>query len=137
MDELDYVEADARHNAGYPDTPILPYAETSGWSGSVTSKERAVRNDKNGTTRRNQRRAWWHVTNSGSFGITWKELSEATDWHHGTASGVLSVLDKAGEIVRLKEKRNRCAIYVSPDSVFNREIAVRKPKSCKHCGGQL
>jgi hypothetical protein len=36
-------------------------------------------------------------------GITWKEFSEITGLHHGTASGVLSVLHKAGRIARLKE----------------------------------
>ena len=116
------------------DEPILPYAGTSGWSGSETSRERAVGNDRSGKTGRNQRRAWWHVQGQGSFGITWKELSDATGWHHGTASGVLSVLDTGNQIVRLKEKRGRCAVYVTPDNVFGRAIAVRKIKTCKNCG---
>lgn len=114
--------------------PILPYAGTSGWSGSETSKQRAVQNDKDGSTGRNQRRAWWHVNGQGSFGITWKELSLETGWHHGTASGVLSVLDKAGKIVRLTDRRNRCAIYVLPENVFGRTVSVRKIKTCKNCG---
>jgi hypothetical protein len=125
MDELDFSE------------PILPYAGTSGWSGSDTSKERAITNDKNGTTSKRQLYARNLVWASEYEGLTWKELSEITGWHHGTASGVLSVLDKAGKIFRLKKTRNRCAIYVTKSNIGMREIAIRKTKSCKHCGGEL
>ena len=116
--------------------PILPYAGTSGWSGSQTSKDRAVRNDKDGTTSRNQIETYWRVNASAEEGLTWKELSDATGWHHGTASGVLSVLHKAERIVRLKETRNRCAVYVVIDEVHEREVVERKIKCCKNCGAE-
>jgi hypothetical protein len=46
--------------------------------------------------------------------MTWKELAVETGWHHGTASGVLSVLHicKEGAIVRTYTTRNRCKVYV-------------------------
>ena len=116
------------------DQPVLPYAGTSGWSGSETSKQRAVRNDKDGTTGKRQAQTLMMVLVTAYVGITWKELSEITGWHHGTASGVLSVLDKAGRIVRLKETRNGCAVYVSLGWIENRPITVRKVKVCKNCG---
>jgi DNA-binding MarR family transcriptional regulator len=116
------------------DQPILPYAGTSGWSGSETSQARAVKNDKDGTTKKTQAQTLMLILQAAYFGITWKELSEMTGWHHGTASGVLSVLDKTGRIVRLKQTRNRCAVYVSLGWIENRPIAVRKIKTCKNCG---
>lgn len=36
------------------------------------------------------------------------------DEHHGTISGTLSHLHKAGKIDRLSEKRSGCKIYVLP-----------------------
>ena len=125
MDEIDFTE------------PILPYAGTSGWSGSETSKERAISQDSNGTTLSCQKSAYNWVAQSGCFGKTWKELSLRTGWHHGTCSGVLSVLHKAGYIVRLKERRDGCAVYVIPDCIDNREVAKRLVKTCDNCGHEL
>jgi DNA-binding MarR family transcriptional regulator len=116
---------------------ITPYAGTSGWSGSDTSKERAIRNDADGTTARNQKTALYWLEENRVHGMTWKDLSNRTEMHHGTASGVLSVLHKAGVIVRLKETRDRCAIYVLPEYTENRAIAIQKIKCCKNCGAEL
>ena len=107
----------------------LPYGGTSGWSGSDTSKERAERNDSDGTTLDNQKKVLELLRASGYMGYTWQELSRATGWHHGTASGVLSVLHKTGHIARLRNKRNRCAIYVIPSHVQGRETAEHKRNS--------
>jgi hypothetical protein len=117
--------------------PLTPYAGTSGWSGSDTSRERAIEQDRNGTTGLRQSQTLLHVRHQAERGLTWKELSEITNWHHGSSSGALSVLHKAGVLVRLTERRNRCAIYVSPEFRNNREIAKIKVKTCKHCGGEL
>lgn len=117
--------------------PTLPYANTSGHSGSVTSMERAIRNDKDGTTKANQTVTMQLLYERKEYGMTWKELSDMTGWHHGTASGVLSVLHKQGQYVtRLIERRNRCAIYLFnvPDNVKGRKESVRKQKCCSNCG---
>jgi hypothetical protein len=117
--------------------PRTPYAGTSGWSGSDTSKERAKREDADGTTGLRQRQTLTHVRHQEERGLTWKELSEITNWHHGSSSGALSVLHKDGILVRLTQRRNKCAIYVSPEFVNGRALAQRKIKTCKHCGGSL
>lgn len=100
--------------------PELPYAGTSGHSGSETSRLRAVEADQSGTTADRQKRTLFFLERYGRQGLTWKELSTITAWHHGTASGVLSVLHKAGRIERLVERRNKCKIYVLKQYVNGR-----------------
>ena len=117
--------------------PVLPYAGTSGWSGSDSSRDRAKTQDADGTTGLRQSQTLFYVRNQTERGLTWKELSEITNWHHGSSSGALSVLHKAGLIVRLTQRRNKCAIYVTSEYINGREIAQRKVKTCKHCGHDL
>ena len=109
--------------------PFLPYAGTSGWSGSETSKERATEADASGETARRQTRTMAIIEAAGPNGITWTELGQQTGWHHGTASGALSVLHKADQIKRLIERRGRCQIYVTPQNVNGREVAPYKPNT--------
>lgn len=110
-----------------PVLPVLPYGGSSGWSGSETSKERADRADRSGATNLRQAQTEWLVHRAGIDGLTWKDLSERTGWHHGTASGALSVLHKAGKIARLSERRDKCQIYVTPENVLGRETADYQP----------
>lgn len=108
---------------------VTPYPEpggegaTSGWSGSETSHERAVEEDANGTTRDRQRETLWQLALYGNYGLTVKDLRTATGWHHGQASSALSVLHKEGEIARLTERRDRCAVYVLKMYVGQRETS--------------
>ena len=97
------------------DELFLPYAGTSGHSGSDTSAVRARTMDKSGKTAHLQNTALAIINNAEAEGVTWKDISERMNIHHGTASGVLSVLHLAGKIERLSATRNRCKIYVSPD----------------------
>jgi hypothetical protein len=108
------------------DAPILPYAGTSGWRGSEASRDRAFIDDANGTTTSRQRIALKRVWDQEFRGLTWKDLSETDNLHAGQSSGVLSVLHKAGLIVRLTEKRNRCSVYVAPNYVNGRTISHYK-----------
>lgn len=117
--------------------PVLPYAGTSGWSGTNTSKERAITADRNGETKLRQNQTITHTRHQGVRGLTWAELSEITNWHHGTSSGALSVLNKAGRLVRLKERRNRSSVYVTPEFVNGRTISIQRTKTCKNCGHTL
>lgn len=116
--------------------PLLPYAGTSGWSGSATSHARAVNADRDGTTSAHQQRALESLSWRGSDGVTWRELADEYGWHHGTASGVLSVLHKEGVIARLSISRSRCKVYVLPDYVDGRDTERhgRKPRPCSNCG---
>ena len=117
--------------------PLTPYAGTSGWSGSQTSQDRAVQDDTDGTTKGRQNVTLRLINASKTYGMTWKELADETGWHHGQASGVLSVLHKERLIERLTERRGKCAVYIGLNSVNGRKTSVRKIKSCKHCGGEL
>jgi hypothetical protein len=117
--------------------PLTPYAGTSGWSGSAASRDRAVNEDNDGTTSARQKEALWNIYASKTYGMTWKELAELTGWHHGQASGVLSVLHKEGLLERLTERRGKCSVYVGVNYANGRKTSVRKIKSCKHCGGAL
>jgi hypothetical protein len=117
----------------------LPYNGSSGWSGSDTSKQRADLADTNGTTKERQSFTFITLFERGYEGITWKELSLHTGWHHGVASGVLSVLHKDERIYRIRESRDRCKVYVHPTFLHGREYDVqgRKPKECPNCGHSL
>lgn len=117
--------------------PYLPYAGTSGWRGSSASRDRAISEDKNGTTKSRQSTVLFMLERYGAQGLTWKELSTLQNWHAGQSSGCLSVLHLEGLVVRLTERRNRCSVYVLPEFVRGREVSERKTNTCKHCGGQL
>ena len=69
MDEIDFAE------------PILPYAGTSGWSGSDSSLAAIIAQDKDGRTLTQQRTAFKWVVEAGCFGKTWRELALRTGWH--------------------------------------------------------
>jgi len=110
------------------DQPVLPYPDavtgmSSGWSGSETSANRAHRNDTTGVTAKRQRETLRLLEWKGAEGLTWLQLAQITGMHHGSASGALSTLHKAGRIARLTERRGRSAIYVIPEGVHGRETA--------------
>ena len=106
--------------------PELPYAGTSGWSGTDTSRTRALTSDYSGDTLDRQQTVIRLLDSAGFMGMTWKELSDATGWHHGTASGALSVLHKGEKISRLSEKRNKCKIYVLEEFVYERATEAHR-----------
>lgn len=113
----------------------LPYPEpdgthTGGWSGSDTSKERAVTEAADGTLQKRQQQVLTLLHQRKYAGATWKEVAGVLRLHHGQASGALSNLHKAGRAARLTKKRRKCAIYVHPDFVEGRPVAPygrRKP----------
>lgn len=49
---------------------------------------------------------------AGSKGLTWIELGQALGLHHGSASAVLSKLDRRGLVERTTTYRQACAAYV-------------------------
>jgi DNA-binding HxlR family transcriptional regulator len=116
----------------------LPYDGTSGWSGSDTSKDRAIDADSSGLTGERQIKILEALSLSGDSGLTWIELQQIIPLHHGTLSGALSVLHKEGVIARLTERRNKCKVYVLPKYINDRETERQgRSKNCPHCGGQL
>lgn len=120
--------------------PILPYAGTSGHSGSDTSEYRARTRDRDGSTAKLQQDIMERLATLGVTGVTWSELGEELSLHHGTVSGGLSVLHKAGKIARLVERRGKSKIYVLPQYTQGRmtEVQGRARRStsiqCSRCG---
>lgn len=104
-------------------TTELPYAGTSGWAGSVTSRERAAHEDSSGTTTQCQSATISFLAERREYGATYSELGKRFGWHHGQSSGVLSVLHKTDHICRLIARRDKCAIYVLPEFVGDRKVA--------------
>ena len=122
--------------------PELPYAGTSGYSGTDTSEDRARTADSNGKTGKRQKEALMYLWMQYEEGATWKEIADALGLHHGSASGVLSVLHLAGKIERLAATRNRCKIYVIPEYVAGRKTELHRGKKsavhhCWNCGVNL
>ena len=107
----------------------FPYGGTSGWSGTDTSRERALHQDSAGITRRLSDKTEIAVYESGVRGMTWVELSERLGIHHGQASGALSRLHRVGRIRRLTERRDRCKIYVYPAFVNDRPTETFTPRA--------
>lgn len=113
----------------YPDDPktigfVTPYpsaeGNTTGHAGNGGSADRAHYDEKSGAASYRQRVTLAELAAFGLHGLTWKELAERNGWHHGQASGVLSVLHKEGRIACLKERRANCAVYVTPHHVNER-----------------
>ncbi len=119
--------------------PYKPYKSTAGWSGTDTSKARAIDNIDSGRELNNQQLALRILKNRGTEGATWKEIAIDTGWHHGTASGVLSVLHQSGAIVRGAKVRNRCKVYVHQDykEQVLHEVYKKREKFCPHCGNDI
>lgn len=96
-------------------------------------------NLRTGKEYNNQQKALHLLKEARANGLTWKELSDHTDMHHGTASGVLSVLHQAGAIIRGRRTRGGCKIYYSieySDAVVH-EPYKKKHKSCPNCGHDI
>ena len=119
-------------------TAYVPYSGTAGWSGTDTSKARAVDNLITRREETNQQKTL-SILKQCPYGLTWKELATLTEWHHGTASGVLSVLHKVGVIIRSTEVRNRCKVYYHPDHADSviAEVHGNKPRTCTNCGHDI
>ena len=117
----------------------VPYNGTAGWSGTDTSKARAIDNLKSGREKNHQILALTHLKLSGLSGVTWKELADSQGWHHGTASGILSVLHQSGAIVRTIKRRNGCKVYVHQDykDQVMHEVYKKREKLCPHCGNDI
>jgi hypothetical protein len=73
-----------------------------------------------------QRHVLTRLAVAGRQGLTWRELADWCDWHHGTASGALSSLHRQGSVVRLQDTRQGSAVYVLPHLVDGRAEAPRR-----------
>lgn len=108
-----------------------PYAGSSGWSGSATSKERADREDASGVTGWRSRQVFDLIAAAGRSGMTDKEVQAALNVGHGASSGTLTRLHRAAHIARLTRRRNGNEVYVLPEHVNGRETQPYRPNSGK------
>lgn len=110
----------------------LPYAGTSGFSGSDTSRERMERQDADGSLHWRQQQILDYLRRRKAVGVTVKELREdgttfGSLGHHGQVSAALTHLHMTGRIVRLKQRRDRCEVYVLPEWAWDRELSPYRP----------
>ncbi len=120
----------------------LPYAGTSGWSGSQTSYERVKTLDKSGATAKYQKMFLDDLYRAGNEGLTSREWGELHGLEHQTYSSVPSVLHLGGFVVRLAQRRNRHQVYVIPQWVNGRVESPHKSNkvkmtACSNCGHTL
>jgi hypothetical protein len=99
---------------------------TAGHSGTTTSRDRAVKEARDGTAAMVQSRVLHSALDGGLEGVTIAELRRLhPDHHHGSLSSALTNLHRVGELACLMEKRDRCHVYVRPDRVNGRD--TRQP----------
>lgn len=81
------------------------------------SRARAVREQRTGRYAERRELILELLYEAGPQGLTWRQLSNATTWHHGTVSGVLSKTHSDGDVVMLREMRDGCHPYVAREYV--------------------
>ncbi len=104
-------------------TPALaaPYAGTTGFVPVEQSRVRAERDADNGMAAARQANILRMLTDAEDLGLTSAEIETRTGMGHGTVSGALSSMHKAGLITALKfVRRNNCGVYVMPKNVRGR-----------------
>ena len=110
---------------------LFPYGGTSGWSGSDTSRQRAIDDDRSGRTRQRHQLTMLELDAIGPYGFTWSEMAEHTGWHHGEVSGALTRAHRIGEAARLTETRGsgkQSKVYVHVKYVRGRACEPYRPK---------
>lgn len=120
--------------ANEPDlfAPILPYAGSSGWSGTDTSAARAAQRDSDGRTLSLQRSILAKCQKALEHGVTVAEMRLAFERsHHGSVSGALTALHKQGRVVRLTEVRGKCKVYVAPEYQRERDGEPYVPQASR------
>lgn len=125
--------------------PSLPYVNLDGspsvgHAGSDTSARRAKRETAKAGD--HQALVISLLEDKQYYGLTFGDLMEATGWHHGTASGVLSNLHAGDRIHRLSVQREGRKVYVLPEYVggrrtenYGRRDIPEGQIKCPHCGG--
>jgi hypothetical protein len=98
----------------------MTYADgTSGHQGDASEDAEFGR-------RQRQAQVYGLVMSAGAHGVTWRDVSESLDVHHGVSSSALSNLHLDKHIVKLAERRNGCGIYVLPRYAEGQETIERR-----------
>lgn len=125
---------------------VYPYGTgadaTTGYSGTDTSEARARGMRRSGKAQRVQDEVLREVAKKQASGLTIAELRETLpEHHHGTLSGALSNLHKAGRLMMLDYKRNKAHVYVTPMNVYGRNVRAfgraAKTVVCPNCNHEF
>lgn len=100
---------------------------TGGWSGSASSRDRAVYEETSGVRGSRQRQVLDLVRASGARGMTDREVQQALVIGHGSSSGTLTRLHRQGLLERLLERREHNEVYVLPEHAGDRPRAAYRP----------
>lgn len=93
------------------DEELMPYAGTAGFVNQPASKDRAKRETANGKAIKRARQIL-HTLSQHPEGLTYQQVGDLLNLHHGQSSGALSILHQNGVVFMLHKKINRCHVYV-------------------------
>ena len=113
---------------------LYPYAGSSGWSGSDTSRERAQHDDRQGITRDRHDKLMAYMPSRSPDGTTWFELADDLGWHHGEASGALTRAHRIGALLRTTDRRGtgkQSLVYVLPEAGERSHTPYRSRSAAK------
>lgn len=111
-----------------------PYHDggTRGSSGSGASRDAARADLVHGVTSAAQKYVLVMATQARERGITSAELREAKgSLHHGRVSSAITKQHIAGRLVRLRERRGNCHVYVLPEFVTDRAVMPYRQQNVK------
>ncbi len=113
--------------------PVTPYNGTGGHVDQPASRDRAIHDVESGQLAERQQTLLDLLHRKGTYGATWRELSDELDQHHGTVSGALSNLHKGELVFMLREKRKGSHIYVHKNfrSYFQQVDRIDEPVKTK------
>jgi hypothetical protein len=77
-------------------------------------------------TSKSQARVYRYLLAWSARGRTSREIEEASGWHHGKASGALSMLHRDGLVALLTWKRQGYGVYVLTEYVDGRPVRPRR-----------
>jgi len=106
------------------DDDLLPYAGTAGFVEQPASKERAKKEATSGKAIKRARQIL-HTLSLHPEGLTYKQVGDLLNLHHGQSSGALSILHQNGVVFMLRTKINRCHVYVHSDQRYKYEASER------------
>lgn len=124
------------------DDDLMPYAGTAGFVEQPASKERAKRETANGKATKRARQIL-HLLSLNPEGLTYQQVGDLLNLHHGQSSGALSILHQNGVVFMLRKKINRCHVYVHSNQRYKYQeveridepastVAGRKRKELQH-----
>lgn len=96
------------------DDELMPYAGTAGFVDQPASKERAKREKATGKSVLRARQIL-RTLSEHPAGLTYQQVGDLLNLHHGQSSGALSILHQNGVVFMLHKKINRCHVYVHSD----------------------